>query len=123
MQSEKKEEVTCDVKERDNIFVVEIELSEYLREEIQAIFHDGYLTITAKKCEPVMSMEQNYEQETKERQKQEQDLADEFKKAYYIGKDVSQENIRAAFHNGILKCMILKDVKGESKEPTEIQIM
>ncbi len=105
MQSDKKQEqVTGDVKERDNIFVVEIEIQGYLREEIKAFFHNGYLTVTAKTPE-------------------QEDSAEGFKKAVYIGSDVSQEHIRAAFHGGTLKCMIPKDVKGEAKGPTEIEIM
>ena len=93
-----------DVKERDNIFVVEIEVTGYLREEIQAFFHDGYLIVTAKRPEQEAS-------------------AEGFKKAVYIGKDVSQEHIRAAFHSGVLKCMIPKDDNAGEKEPTEIEIM
>ncbi len=105
MQSDNiQEQKNGDVKERDNIFVVEIEVHGYLREEIQAFFNDGYLIVTAKRPEQEAS-------------------AEGFKKAVYIGKDVSQEHIRAAFHSGVLKCMIPKDVKGEAKEPTEIEIM
>lgn len=102
-KTEKKEE-QLDVKDRDNIFVVEVEVPGYLREEIQAFFNDGYLIITAKRPEQEQS-------------------AEGFKKAVYIGKDVSQEHIRAAFHGGVLKCMIPKDAKGEAKGPTEIEIM
>ena len=100
----KQEQATSDVKERDNIFVVEIEVQGYLREEIQAFFNNGYLIVTAKRPE-------------------QEDSAEGFKKAVYIGSDVSQEHIRAAFHGGVLKCMIPKDVKGENKGPTEIEIM
>lgn len=96
VQSEKREEQeNHDVKERDNMYVVEIELPEYVREDIQALFNDGYLIVTA--CE--------------------------FKKAYYIGRNVSQENIRAAFHNGVLKCMITKSEKDNGDGPVEIEIM
>jgi len=95
---------TLDVKERDNIFVVEIEVQGYLREELQAFFNDGYLIVTAKRPDQEAS-------------------AEGFKKAVYIGKDVSQEHIRAAFHGGILKCMIPKVGKTEAKGPTELEIM
>ena len=96
MQSEKREELeNRDVKERDNMYVVEIELPEYSREDICALFNDGYLIVTAL----------------------------EFKKAYYIGRNVSQDNIRAAFHNGVLKCMITKVEKGSAEGPVEIEIM
>lgn len=104
MQSEKREEQSNhDVKERDNMYVVEIEMPEYTKEDILALFNDGYLIVTAHK-EPGNNME-------------------EFKKAYYIGRNVSQDNIRAAFHNGVLKCMITKVEKGNAEGPVEIEIM
>ena len=105
MQTDKKEEqVNRDVKERDNIYVVEIEMANFLREEIKASFNDGYLIITASRAE-------------------ESGAAEEFKKAFYIGKTVAQENIRAAFHNGVLKFMIPKDEKRAVQGPTDIEIM
>ena len=98
MQSERREEqANRDVKERDNMYVVEIEMPEYAKEDIQALFNDGYLVVTAGQ--------------------------DEFRKAYYIGRDVSQENIRAAFHSGVLKCMITKAEKGNADGPVEIESM
>ena len=98
------EQLKNDVKERDNIYVVEIELANFVREEIKASFHDGYLVVTAQKAE-------------------EGESAEGFKKAFYVGKTVAQENIRAAFNNGILKFMIPKDEKKEVQEPTDIEIM
>lgn len=98
MQSEKREEqANYDVKERDNMYVVEIEMSEYAKEDVQALFNDGYLIVTAGQKE--------------------------FQKAYYIGREVSQDNIRAALHNGVLKCMITKAEKGNADGPVEIEIM
>lgn len=100
MQSEDR---SRDVKERDNIYVVEIELQEYEKEDITARFHAGFLTVTA--------------------QKMWQEEQAGFKKAFYIGKGVSKDHIRAAFHNGVLKFMIPKDEESYSEEATEIEIM
>lgn len=105
MQTDKNEEQMFEgVKERDNLFVVEINLSQFSKEEIKASFHDGYLIITAAHREPL-------------------DVLAEYKRAFYIGRQVSQEHIRAAFHGGILKCMIPKDGENVCTEPTEIEIM
>lgn len=101
MSNDKKDEsLKSDVKERDNLFVVEIALPEYTREEIEASFHDGYLIVTA-------------EHKQKEN----------FRQAYYIGKAGAQEKIRAAFCNGILKIMIPKDDEYNVEEITKIEIM
>ena len=103
MEVEKKEEqVIGDVKERDNIFVVELEMDTFTKEEIRAYFNDGYLVVTAES--------QVFPQKSK-------------RHAFYIGCSVSQDNIRAAFHNGVLKCMIPKDEKKQGQGPVEIEIM
>jgi HSP20 family molecular chaperone IbpA len=48
VQSEHKEEQErLEVKERDNMYVVEVELLDYERENIQILFNDGYLVVTA----------------------------------------------------------------------------
>ncbi len=101
------EQLISDVKDRDNMIVVEIEIPGYLREEIEACFNDGYLTVTARNPEQASA-------------------SASFKKAVYIGKDVSQTHIRAAFHGGVLKCMIPKDGKSAKEAvtgPIRIDIM
>ena len=97
------EDRSQDVKERDNIYVVEIELQEYDKADITARFHAGFLTVTATHM---------WGEE-----------AEGYKKAFYVGRGVSKEHIRAAFNNGILKFMIPKDAEDYSEEPIEIEIM
>ncbi len=103
METEKSRDTNGgDVKERDNIYVVELEMEDYNKSEIQVCFNNGYLVITAEK--------QTFPTRSK-------------RQAFYIGCGVSQDNIRAAFHNGILKCIIPKDEKKEGLGPVEIEIM
>ena len=103
MQTENREEQErLEVKERDNMYVVEVELPEYERENIQILFNDGYLVVTATK---------------------EHISGEEFKKAYYIGKNVLQDNICASFHNGVLKCMLTKSEREYDEGPVEVKIM
>ena len=45
------DQIKNDVKDRDNIYVVEIEMEGFAREDIRASFHDGYLVVTACKSE------------------------------------------------------------------------
>ena len=97
MESEIREEQDrLEVKERDNMYVVEVELSGYEKHHLQVIFNDGYLIVTA---------------------------GDEFKKAYYIGRNVLQDNICASFCNGILKCMLTKSEKEYEEGPVEVKIL
>lgn len=103
MEAEKSQEkINSDVKERDNIYVVELEMGDFAKEEIKVCFHDGYLVVVAEnKAFPKENL----------------------RKAFYLGHEVAQDNIRAAFHNGILKCMIPKDEKKTVREAIEIEII
>lgn len=105
MEAEKEknqESNSGDVKERDNIYVVELEMGDFNKEEIEVCFNNGYLVVTAEsQTFPLKSKRQ----------------------AFYVGCGVAQDNIRAAYHNGILKCMIPKDEKKEGLEPVKIEIM
>ena len=97
MQTENREEQErLEVKERDNMYVVEVELPEYERENIQILFNDGYLVVTAGEA---------------------------FKKAYSIGRNVLQDNICASFHNGMLKCMLTKSEREYEEGPVEVNIL
>ncbi len=102
IQANTQELTNGDVKERDNIYVVEVEVGDYTKEELTISFHDGYLVVSGEK--PATGPEN-------------------MQKAFYIGKSVAQGNIRAALHNGVLKCMIPKDNKKESDGPTDVEIM
>lgn len=93
---------SSDVKERDNIYVVELEMDGFKKEEIKVYFNDGYLVVVAES---------------------EGNQGKDMRQAFYVGRSVAHENIRAAFHNGLLKCMIPKDEKKEGQGPVEIEIM
>lgn len=103
VEKEKREEAAGgDVKERDNIYVVELEMDGFKKEEIKVYFNDGYLVVVAES---------------------EGNQGKDMRQAFYVGRSVAHENIRAAFHNGLLKCMIPKDEKKEGQGPVEIEIM
>ena len=103
VEKEKREEASGgDVKERDNIYVVELEMDGFKKEEIKVYFNDGYLVVVAES---------------------EGNQGKDMRQAFYVGRSVAHENIRAAFHNGLLKCLIPKDEKKEGQGPVEIEIM
>lgn len=114
MHTDKKQEQrSLEVKERDNMFVVEVELAGYMKEEIQASFNDGYLIVKAQKPQGEHREIANVSATDTESMQQ----------AFFVGKAAAPEHTRAAFHNGLLKVMIPKDEKREICEPCEIEIM
>lgn len=102
MSEKKEEQLSGDVKERDNIYVVELEGIGFAKEELKVCFNEGYLVVTA---ESAVCPEQ------------------QMRLAFYVGQNVAQENIRASFYNGILKCMLPKVNKRDTKGPTEVEII
>lgn len=93
-------EVKGDLRERDDLYVLEVELPGFVREEISARTNDGYLIVTAMRP----------------------DLEEPFRRAYYIGKGVAQEHIRAAYRNNILKFMIPKREEADAPQQYFISI-
>ncbi|MCD7739009.1 MAG: Hsp20 family protein [Lachnospiraceae bacterium] len=79
-------EVKGDLRERDDLFVLEVEMPGFEREQISACTNDGYLIVTAQR----------------------QDMEEPFRRAFYIGKGVAGEQIRAAYRNNTLKIMMPK---------------
>lgn len=106
-----------DVQEGEHAYVLDIELPGYAKENVQAELKDGYLTITASKDETNDQKDNNGKYIRKER------YTGSCKRTFYVGETVRQEDIKAAFRDGILRLAIPKDLpKVEEKKPTLIEI-
>ena len=105
-----------DIKEKDNEYVIEMDLPGYEKENIDLELEDGYLKVSAK----VEKEENNNENEKfvhKER------FYGECSRSFYVGEDIKEEDIKAEFKNGILKVDIPKiESKEELPEAKKIQI-
>lgn len=99
-----------DVKESDTAFDIDVELPGYKKEDVKAELKDGYLTITADKCET------NEAEETGKYIRKER-FCGSCSRSFYVGEDVTQNDIRAKFEDGILKLMVPKIEK--KPEPEE----
>ena len=71
-------------------------------EDLQAELKDGYLTIKATR--------QNTEEQKDEKGKyiRQERYSGHYQRSFYVGDDVTQEDVRAAFENGILKLTVPK---------------
>ncbi len=99
--------MNTDVKESENHYQIEIELPGFNREDIRADLKDGYLTISA---------ERNEENEKKDRKgnyiRRERRYGN-CSRSFFVGKEITEEDIKANFKNGILTLMVPK------KEPNK----
>lgn len=98
-----------DVKEHENGYELEVSLPGYKKEDIQAELKDGYLTIKA-------STSQNNDEKDKNTGKyiRRERYAGSCSRSFYLGENVTQEDIKAKYENGVLTLVIPKK---EPKKP------
>ena len=104
-----------DVKEKDGNYEVAIDLPGFKKDEITAELKDGYLTISAAKGLDKDEKDKEGKYIRRER------YAGNLSRSFYIG-DVKQEDVKAAFKNGILSISVPKEDKKAKEEKKYITI-
>ena len=106
-----------DVKETDTAFELDIDLPGYKKEDVQAQLKDGYMTITAS------SHKENSEKNEEGKYIRRERYAGTCSRSFYVGEDVTQEDIKAKFEDGILKVTVpKKEAKPQVEEKKYISI-
>lgn len=103
-----------DIQENEKGYLLDIELPGYNKEDVQAELKDGYLTITANHEENKDEKDKNGKYIRKER------YTGTCKRSFYVGDQVHQEDIKAAFQNGILRLAIPKQLPQAEKEQPKL---
>ena len=98
-----------DVRETDDSYEVDIDLPGFKKDEIQAQLKDGYLTVSAAK-----GLDKD-EKDKKGNYIRQERYAGAMSRSFYVGDDVTQEEIKAKYEDGILKLSIPKK-SGEKVE-------
>ncbi len=105
-----------DIKEKDNHYLIEIDLPGYEKNDIQIEVEDGYLTVTASKNE-------NSEEKEEGRFVRKERYFGKCSRSFYVGKDIQTEDVSASFKNGTLKLNVpKKDEKKELPEKKYVEI-
>ena len=91
-----------DIREHDTGYELDIDLPGFKKDEIKAELENGYLTISATKGTS------NDEQDKKGKYIRRERYAGTMQRSFYVGEDVTQEDIKAKFEDGILKLSIPK---------------
>ena len=105
-----------DIKEKDDAYEIDVELPGYDKENIKAEIKEGYLTITAAK---------NQEKEEKDAEGKfirRERFTGSVKRSYYVGDQVDENTIKAAFKDGILSVELPKIPEPEPEQPKLIEI-
>ena len=115
--------ISSDIKELADSYQIEMELPGFAKEEVKAQLKDGYLTITAE------HNAENKEENNEEGQKKEavkyirrERYYGKCQRSFFVGKNVTEEDINAKFENGILTMYVPKAVKKPQVEEKFITI-
>ena len=107
-----------DIKEKDNGYELVVDLPGFSKDEVKASLENGYLTISAAKGLD----EEEKEKETGHYIRKER-YSGACQRSFYVGEDITQEDIKAKFEDGVLKLEIpKKEAKPEVKEAKYISI-
>lgn len=115
--------ISSDIKELADGYQIEMELPGFAKEEVKAQLKDGYLTITAEHSA------ENKEENNEEGQKKKavkyirrERYYGKCQRSFFVGKNVTEEDINAKFENGILTMYVPKEVKKPQVEEKFITI-
>lgn len=105
-----------DIKEHENNYSIVVDLPGYNKEDIKVSVEDGYLTIHA-------TMNSENEEKEKEKFVRRERYFGECSRSFYVGDDITTEDIKASYKNGSLKLEVpKKEVRKEIPEKTYVEI-
>lgn len=107
-----------DVKELENGYEIAMSLPGVNKEDIKAELKDGYLTINASTSKDSEDKDENNRYIRRER------YYGSCSRSFYVGDEVTQEEIKAKYENGVLRLIVPKKEakKQELKEKNYIAI-
>ncbi len=106
-----------DIKENENSFDLDIDLPGYKKEDVSAELKDGYMTITAQKNSTNDQKDEEGNYIRRER------FCGTCSRSFYVGKEITEEDIKAKFEDGILKISVpKKEAKAEVPQKKYIAI-
>lgn len=106
------DEIRTNIKETDKNYELDLELPGYGKDEIKISLEKGYLTVSVSK--------QKKEEDGKRYLRRE--ISESASRSYYVGSDVTQDQIKAKYNNGILSLTVPKDQPKQVKQNNFIEI-
>ena len=98
-----------DIQEKDDEYLLEMDLPGFTKDEIQMSLDNGYLTISAAK-----GLDQDAEEKKTGKYIRKERYAGACQRSFYVGDGITEADIKAAFKHGILTVHIPKK---ENKVP------
>ena len=101
-----------DVKETDEGYEVDVDLPGFTKEEIKLELNNGYLTIATEK---------SLDKENKGKMLRQERYVGTMQRSFYVGENLTEEDIKAKYENGVLTLNIPK--MEAKKVPEKKQIL
>ena len=105
-----------DIQEKDNNYLIELDLPGYDKEDIKVQLKDGYLIIKAEK---------NVSNEDKDEEGnyiKRETYCGKCSRSFYIGDNINEQDIKANFDNGLLQLTFPKEVDKKDDATRDITI-
>ena len=92
-----------DIKESDKGYELEMDLPGFTKDEITAELKDGYLTVSATK-----GLDKDEQEKETGKYIRRERYAGACQRSFYVGEDVTEQDIKAEFKHGMLKLFVPK---------------
>ena len=92
-----------DIRETDHSYELEMDLHGFKKDEVKVTLEDGYLTISAAK-----GLDEDEQEKKTGRYIRKERYAGACERSFYVGEDITHEDIKGEFKHGILKLSIPK---------------
>ena len=109
-------EIKTDITDTGDAFKLEADLPGFKKDEIHLELNDGYLTISTEK-----SLEKDEENKKGKMLRQER-YAGVMQRSFYVGKNLTEEDIKASYESGVLHVSIPKKDAPKAHEKKTILI-
>ena len=116
LRMERADLMKTDIRETDTGYELDVELPGYKKEDLNLELTDGYLSISAEKDTTDEEKDKDGRLIRRER------YVGSMRRSFFVGKDITEEDIKAKFEDGILKLAVPKK-EVEEKVPEKKTIM
>ena len=104
-----------DIKETDDQYVLSVELPGFNKEDVKLSLKDGYLNISA-------TAQDEEEEEKDGKFLRRERYTGAMTRSFYVGEDITEEDVKAKFGNGVLTLSHPKEAPKKIEEPKYICI-
>ena len=92
-----------DIQEHEDGYTLEMDLPGFKKEEIKVELNNGYMTISAAK-----GLDKDEQDKKSGRYIRKERYAGSCERSFYVGEDITEEDIKGEFKHGILKLFVPK---------------